>query len=83
MTRTTGAPFCYRGFDGPTYVEGCGSQTGSINVLAATGTLAISTLGGYSGVSFAPVSSIVPKGSAFKIFREVGNTTFLERVLVP
>lgn len=83
MTRTTWAPFCYGGLDGLTYKEDCFSQSGSVSLLAATGTLAIWTLGGYSGVSFSPVSSVVPKNTAFKIFRQVGNTAFLERILVP
>lgn len=83
LARTAWAPFCYGGFDGAIYQEDCLSQTGSINLLAATGTLSIWTLGGFSGVSFSPVSSVVSENMALKIFRQVGNTVFLERILVP
>lgn len=83
LTRNAGGPFCYGGFDGSIYKEDCATQSGSINLLAATGTLAIWTLGGFSGVSFSPVSSVVSQDIMLKIFRQVGNAIFLERILMP
>jgi hypothetical protein len=58
------------------------SQSGSLTVSSLTGTLVLSTLGGYSNVVASPVSSVSVSGSVYRIFREVGNTTFLEKILV-
>jgi hypothetical protein len=83
LTRTAWAPFCYGGSDGAVYQEDCSDDTSSITLLAATGTLSIWTLGGFSGVSFSPASSVISENIALKIFRQVGNTVFLERILAP
>ncbi len=82
LVRTLGAPFCYSGIDSVVGAfEGCVTQTGSVSVTAQTGSIAISTLGGYSGLSVTPVSVVPPSGVTLRIFREVGNTSFLEKIL--
>lgn len=48
LSRSTGAPFCYKGLDGMTLIDACTTQTGSLTLLSSSGTLVISSLGGYS-----------------------------------
>lgn len=88
LGRIGGAPFCYTGMDGGSLVEGCipslpTSQTGVLNLTSPSGTLTISSLGGYSGVSVSPAESVDHTAGSvrLRIFRVVGNTSFLEHIL--
>jgi len=81
FTRTSGAPFCYHGVDGAGFLDGCVTETGSLAVTSNTGSFDVSTLGGYSNFSISPVTSVTSSGVVLRIFREVGNAAFLEKIL--
>lgn len=81
LTRTGGAPFCYRGTDGVAFLDGCVTETGSLAIASNSGNFTVSSLGGYSNFSISPETSVVSTGATLRIFREVGNTAFLEKIL--
>lgn len=81
FTRTSGAPFCYHGTDGAAFLDGCVTETGSLDLVSNTGSFDVSTLGGYSNFSVSPAAAVVSSGVVLRIFREVGNAAFLEKIL--